>query len=217
MLFYLGTLTGVLGIDLACEAILKKRLKDRGYISKSVKVKFSLTSLLNLLLIILPVVNNIASALYLYITVKCLRDDETLERCFAGRMHSSKKVKRVYERDTVDEETLEDMLTLDGALEEVKNTELKAIKDQKRGIEKVDPSVTRYELSIPAFNEQEYEWACVEEYAKQLIEAINLDTDLSFEDKEKLMKYLRSICKADFEGKELSSDKVEKKLLKIVG
>lgn len=215
MLFYLGTLTGVLGINLACDAILKKKLKDSGYITKTVKVKFSVMSLLNLLLILLPVVNNIASAMYIYITIKCLRDEAMLERCFGGRMYSSKRVKTLYELNTVDEKTLEDMFILDGADEETKSFELKELASQKRGVENVDPSIMRFGLPTPGFTEEEYEWACVEEYAKTLIDVISLDADLSLEDKEKLMKYLRNICKADFEGKEISSDKVMKKILKV--
>lgn len=217
MTFYLGTLTGVLAIDIVCDNLLKKRLKEKGYISKSVKKRFSVMSLINFICLFVPLVNNLVAGFAMYITIKCLHDDEMLERCFNGRVYSSESVKKRYERDNIEDHVLEDMFTLDGADEETKNTELKKIADQKNGYEDVDLSILRFGLPTPDFSDEEYEWACVEEYAKQLIDAINLDTDLSFEDREKLMKYLRNICKSDFEGKEVSSDKVEKKLLKIVG
>lgn len=212
---YLGSVIGVILVNFWGNISIKKRLKELGYIDKEVRGEFGLKELVSLIFLFTPFVNVLMAAFMVFLTIKAMKDDDTLFDIFKGKYYSAADVKRNYERDNVKEEVLRDAFTLDGADEKLIQEEIQKIEQQKRGYEEVDSSRSSMDLK-PSFSDKEYLWACAEEYAKSVVEAISLDTSLTNEQREELLNLFRKECKLELQGKDDSDKKVIKKVLNVV-
>lgn len=213
-IYLLSVLITIL-VNLWSNIALKSKLRKLGYLDKSVISNKGAVLIANLISIFVPGLNILMSLAALFFTIRALNDDERLLGMYKGRMYSSKMIKRVYEKDTVNDKTLEDMFTLDGADEDIKKEELKKIDSQKRGFE-AKRNYHSFMPQVPDFSEKEYEWAAALEYAKLVVDSISLETNLSDEDKEKLLSMLQHECKTELFGKDEPGDKVMKKILNVV-
>lgn len=212
---YLITVLVTILVNLSTNKILEKRLKENGYLEKIVRTKkLSIANLISILCIIVPYLNLGMSALTIFMTLKALKDDDCLLEMFKSRCYSSHTVKRIYENDNVEEQTLRDAMTLDGAEEETINQELQKVREQKKGIEEADYSL-RFYKPTPYFTEEEYRWAWIEEKARALLEEVSLDTELSASEEEKLLNVFRKEYQDELSSKEKKSEVVMKKVLKI--
>ena len=200
-------------VNLSTNVILYKKLKDLGFLNKSIKSKFNLSSFLGLLFILVPGLNVGLSVVTIFITIKSLHNDEVLLRSFGRNVYSSSTIKNIYEKDNVAEETLKDVLTLDGASKKQIDEELVKIEKQKRGFEDVSSFRSFF---TPDFSDSEYEWAYSVEKAKSLLEALSLDVTVNEEERFKLLKLFEKYSLNELKGKDKASENTMKKVLKIV-
>lgn len=213
-IYLLSVLITIL-VNLWSNTALKSKLRKLGYLDKSVISNKGAVLITNLVSILVPGLNLLMALASVIFTIRALNNDERLFGIYKGRMYSSKMIKRVYEKDTVNDKTLEDMFTLDGADEDIKKEELKKIDSQKRGFE-AKRNYHSFMPQVPDFSESEYLWASALEYAKFVLDAISLDVNLTDEEKEELLSLLQKECKRELTGKEESSEEVQKKILKVV-
>ncbi len=215
-MFYLGSVAGAMLVNLWSGLVTHKRLKDLGYIEKMFKKRFSLANLIQLICIFTPGLNIAVSAFLAFATIKSMNDDDLVLAMYHTRCYSSESVKKRYERDNVQEDVLRDAMTLDGADEELIQEQIKKIEQQKLGYEENYESRSVLLRPVPDFTDEEYLWACAEEYAKSVVDAIALDADLTYEQYEEILNLFRKECKAELTGKEQSGEKVMQKVLNIV-
>lgn len=217
MNIYLLTVIVTALVNLWSNSTLKIKLKEKGYLNKSIILKSNMPLILivNIISIFAPGLNLLMALASVIFTIRALNNDERLFGMFKGKMYSSEMIKRVYEKDNVEVNTLEDMFTLDGADEETKKSEIKKVESQRKGFE---DKISRYGFipSVPDFSESEYLWASSLEYAKAVLDAISLDVDLTDEEKKELLVILQKECKVELSGKEQSGEKVMKKILNVV-
>lgn len=216
-MFYIASVIINLIVNKLSNDIIKEKILDMGYICKGKKPTLG-KLIWNLILILTPYLNILNSLFNGILTLVVVSNDEILLK-FGGELkYSPERVKFSYERENISKKVLEDMLTLDGADKEIVEEELKKVKSEKNGLAKKEKLgyFTTWIDDSPTFTKKDYDLACAQELANQMLFEIECNTNLTKQEKVKILSLFRVGFLNDIKGKKKDTVKPVEKTLRIL-
>ncbi len=216
-MFYVISVLITLVTNKISNNVINKKFLDMGYICKNKKLTKG-KLILNLLVDFIPYLNLLVSLFNIFTTIAIVNNEQLLLKFGEGLKHSPEYVKFKFERENVNEKLLSDVMTLEGATEDIIKEELNKIKKEEDGFAKKE-KIGRYVTYLddqPTFTKKDYDLACAQELAKQMLFEIECNKELNSKEKAKILSLFREAFLSDIKGNKKDTVKPVEKTLKML-
>jgi len=197
-MFYLSSVLITFIVNYVTDAIIKKKIIDSGEIYKGKKVTKK-NLIFGIIMNFIPYLNLLISLLTILLIVLIVKNEEIFSMSTSKIRKSPQDVKNIFERQNKSEQMLIESMILDGADDDTISKEMELIKNE-----------------VPFYTEQEYNFACAQHQANQMLSEIEWNVELDDKEKIELLSSFRKVYLDELNGKNKENLKPIKKTLKLV-